>query len=59
MKKLKFKLIKKSKANKWIVKFADNGWMDWICPKCGWTENIDVHVNLGYHYCPNCGKKLN
>ena len=21
--------------NKWIWKLADNGWADWICPKCG------------------------
>lgn len=45
---------RKPTAN-WIVDFADNGWVDWKCSNCGYTENIDVHVYLSYNYCPECG----
>lgn len=44
--------------NKWIWKLADNGWADWICPKCGWRYNDDIHVTLDYKYCPMCGERL-
>ena len=44
--------------NKWIWKLADNGWVDWICPKCGWRYNDDIHVTLNYKYCPMCGERL-
>lgn len=44
--------------SKWLWKFADNGWADWICPECGFVENTDVHINLGYLYCPKCGTRL-
>lgn len=44
--------------SKWLWRFADNGWADWICPECGFVENTDVHVTLGYLYCPKCGTRL-
>lgn len=47
-----------STPDKWIVSFADNGWNDWKCPKCGYIENIDVHVDLNWNFCPNCGTHL-
>lgn len=37
---------------------ADNGWADHTCSRCGYTENTDIHVSLGYNYCPNCGRKV-
>ena len=43
------------KAGKWLWKLADNGWADHVCSVCGWTKNTDIHVSLGYKYCPNCG----
>ena len=42
----------------WIWQLADNGWVDHICSVCGYTENTDIHVSLGWKYCPNCGAKL-
>ena len=30
----------------------------WICPKCGWRYNDDIHVTLDYKYCPMCGERL-
>lgn len=46
------------RRGKWEWSFADNGWADWKCSVCGWTKNTDVHINLGYRYCPNCGAKM-
>ena len=48
-------LWRTSKNGKWLWKLADNGWADHICSECGYTENTDIHVSLGYRYCPNCG----
>lgn len=42
----------------WIVEFADNGWMDHICPRCHYKRNLDNHVINTYRYCPYCGKRL-
>ena len=42
----------------WKWDLADNGWADWTCPNCGFVENTDIHVTLGWNYCPMCGKKL-
>lgn len=43
---------------KWEHRFANNGWMDHICPVCGYVENTDVHVNLDWRYCPSCGTPI-
>ena len=42
----------------WIWQLADNGWVDHICSVCGYTENTDIHVSLGWKYCPNCGAEM-
>ena len=42
----------------WIWQLANNGWVDHICSVCGYTENTDIHVSLGWKYCPNCGAKM-
>ena len=34
------------------------GITDMDCEKCGWTKNTDIHVGLGYKFCPNCGAKM-
>lgn len=41
---------------KWSL--ARNGWADHTCSECGYRENTDIHVSLGWHYCPNCGRKV-
>ena len=46
------------KRGRWHYKFADNGWQDVSCSECGYTENVDVHVRLGYNFCPNCGARM-
>ena len=40
---------------RWKWEFADNGWANHICSECGYTKNTDIHVSVGYRYCPNCG----
>lgn len=37
---------------------ADNGWADHTCSACGFCENTDIHVSLGWNYCPNCGARV-
>ena len=47
--------ITEPKQGKWLWNLAENGWADHICSECGWTKNTDIHVSLGYKFCPNCG----
>lgn len=42
----------------WIWQLANNGWVDHICSVCGYTENTDIHISLGWKYCPNCGADM-
>lgn len=42
----------------WIWQLANNGWVDHICSVCGYTENTDIHISLGWKYCPNCGAEM-
>lgn len=46
------------KKGKWLWNLADNGWADHTCSECGWVKNTDIHVALGYNYCPNCGTDM-
>lgn len=48
----------KREKGKWLWELADNGWANHICSKCGWTKNTDIHVSLGYNFCPNCGAEM-
>ncbi len=50
--------IAEPKVGKWLWQLADNGWADHICSVCGYTKNTDIHVSLGWRYCPNCGAKM-
>lgn len=50
--------VEEVKHGVWEWDFADNGWADWTCSECGWKLNTDVHVKIGYRYCPNCGAKM-
>ncbi len=38
--------------------FADNGWIDHTCSNCGYIENTDIHVSLGWNFCPVCGARI-
>lgn len=40
----------------WIVTIED--WNKWTCSKCGWNKRTDIHVNLGYNFCPKCGADM-
>ena len=40
----------------WILKIED--WNKWTCSKCGHTERTDIHVSLGYDFCPKCGASM-
>ena len=46
----------KPQTGYWILKIED--WCKWTCSKCGHTERTDIHVSLGYDFCPKCGAKM-
>ena len=41
----------------WITEFDDLGWLKHTCTVCGYVKRTDVHVSLGWNYCPICGQK--
>ena len=44
------------KTGYWILTIED--WNKWTCSECGFSERTDIHVTLGYNYCPKCGAKM-
>lgn len=42
----------------WIIEMDDMGWLKYTCPNCGYVKRTDIHVSLGWNYCPNCGTKM-
>lgn len=52
------KALSDQPKGEWIWQLANNGWVDHICSVCGYTENTDIHVSLGWKYCPNCGAEM-
>ena len=52
-KRWKNKWLKSQKSGKWILTIED--WNKWTCSKCGYVKRTDIHVNIGWKYCPNCG----
>lgn len=53
---LKEALSQEQKSGKWILTIED--WNKWTCSKCGYVKRTDIHVNIGWKYCPNCGAKM-
>lgn len=43
----------------WKYEFDDLGHFKGICPVCGYEKRLDVHLYLGWKYCPECGSKMN
>ena len=44
------------KTGKWLLTIED--WNKWTCSECGFSKRTDIHVTLGYDYCPKCGVKM-
>lgn len=42
----------------WVIEMDDMGWLKHTCPNCGYVKRTDIHVSLGWNYCPNCGCKM-
>lgn len=49
-------LMQEPRKGHWILTVED--WNRWECSECGYTKRTDIHVGLGYNYCPNCGIKM-
>lgn len=46
------------KHGKWIYEEIENSLLFWLnCSVCGW-KSLDQSVSIAYHYCPNCGAKM-
>ena len=48
--------VNPQRTGHWIYELED--WNRWTCSECGWSERTDVHITLGYNFCPNCGAKM-
>lgn len=48
--------LQEPKTGHWICTIED--WNKWTCSECGFCKRTDIHVSLGYNYCPNCGAKM-
>jgi len=44
------------KSGKWILTIED--WNKWTCSNCGYVKRTDIHVNIGWKFCPNCGCRM-
>lgn len=44
------------KTGYWIHELGD--WNRWTCSECGFTKRTDIHVSLGYNFCPRCGAMI-
>ena len=49
-------LEQEPKIGHWIYTLED--WNKWECSECGFTKRTDVHVSIGYKFCPKCGAKM-
>ena len=43
---------------RWKTGLDNFGWLTHTCTVCGYTKRTDIHVSLGWNYCPNCGAKM-
>ena len=46
----------KQRIGRWICTIED--WNKWTCSECGYYTRTDIHVYLGYDYCPKCGCQM-
>jgi len=44
----------------WICEMDEDfdSWIRWTCPNCGYMKRTDIHVSIGWNYCPMCGVNL-
>ena len=50
--------VEEVKHGKWIYEERENSRLVWLnCSVCGW-KSLDQSVSIVYHYCPNCGAKM-
>lgn len=39
----------------WESDLDSCGWINHTCSNCGYEKLTDIHVSLGWNFCPNCG----
>lgn len=47
-----------SDTGRWIWELEDWNRNKWTCSECGFSKRTNIHVKLGYKFCPNCGAKM-
>ncbi len=50
-------MLKIENTECWEHEIDELGWNMWTCPCCHY-KRTDIHVSLGWNYCPMCGKRL-
>lgn len=43
---------------RWECELDNKGWNKHTCSLCGYMKRTDIHVSLGWNFCPNCGAKM-
>ena len=42
----------------WEIEMDNMGWNKHTCPNCGYVKRTDIHVSLGWNFCPMCGADI-
>lgn len=42
----------------WKSDLDSCGWINHTCSHCGYEKLTDIHVSLGWNFCPNCGADM-
>ena len=43
------------KHGEWETELDELDWNKHTCTNCGYVKRTDIHVSLGWNYCPKCG----
>lgn len=50
--------VEEVKYGKWRTELDEFDWNKNTCTHCGYVKRTDIHVSLGWKFCPNCGAKM-
>ena len=46
------------KHGEWKTELDEFGWNKNTCTHCGYVKRTDIHVSLGWNFCPKCGADM-
>lgn len=50
--------VKEVKHGEWKTELDEFGWNKNTCTHCGYVKRTDIHVSLGWNFCPKCGADM-